>query len=335
MKDREILLIVTSVILTLIFSNLSLFLKSFASTPFASPEIKEAARQIEIDGFRKSEQDFWSKIKDINFDSLPKEAEIPPVKTETKAAVEPPKPANPQKQTPVKKPTSVKKTTPAKPKLTIPYRKFLFIGDSVMFDLGIQLQYTLKKKYNIADTKIDYKVSTGLNRIDYYDWYARTRQILNNYQPDVVIVLFGANDRQNIIDSQGKGRAVLTKEWQKAYQERVERYAKLLDSSSVRKVYWVGQSIPNKSPYLKAFPIMNDIYKNASKSSSKIEFISTWDTFGKAGKFVPVMANKSGKRGYVKNNDGLHFTSHGAQIISDLIVDKMVSDKILKDPTKK
>ncbi|MEG4349199.1 DUF459 domain-containing protein [Microcoleus sp. LAD1_D3] len=323
MKDREILLIVTSVILTLIFSNLSLFLKSFASTPFASPEIKQAARLIEIDGFRKSEQDFWSQIKDINFDSLPKEPELPPVQTETKAAVEPPKPAN------------AKKPTPAKPKLTRPYRKFLFIGDSVMFDLGIQLQYTLKKKYNIADTKIDYKVSTGLNRIDYYDWYARTRQIINNYQPDVVIVLFGANDRQNIIDSQGKGRVVMTKEWQKAYQERVDRYAKLLDSSSVRKVYWVGQSIPNKSLYLKAFPIMNDIYKNASKSSSKIEFISTWETFGQAGKFVPVVANKSGKRGYVKNNDGLHFTSHGAQIISDLIVDQMVRDKILKLATKK
>ncbi|MEG4085414.1 DUF459 domain-containing protein [Microcoleus sp. POL10_C6] len=323
MKDREFLLIVTSVILTLIFSNLSLFLKSFASTPFASPEIKQAARQIEIDGFRKSEQDFWSKIKDINFDTIPKESELPPVKTETKTAVQPPKPA------------TAKKPTPAKPKLTIPYRKFLFIGDSVMFDLGIQLQYTLKKKYNIADTKIDYKVSTGLNRIDYYDWYARTSQIFNNYQPDVVIVLFGANDRQNIIDSQGKGRAVLTKEWQKAYQERVERYANLLDSSSVRKVYWVGQSIPNKSSYLKAFPIMNDIYKNASKSSSKIEFISTWETFAQAGKFVPVVANKSGKRGYVKNNDGLHFTSHGAQIISDLIVDQMVSDKILKAPTKK
>ena len=323
MKDREFLLIVTSVILTLIFSNLSLFLKSFASTPFASPEIKEAARQIEIDGFRKSEQAFWSQIKDINFDSLPKEPEIPPVQTETKAAVEPPKPA------------TAKKTTPAKPKLTRPYRRFLFIGDSVLFDLGIQLQYTLKKKYNIADTKIDYKVSTGLNRIDYYDWYARTRQIINNYQPDVVIVLFGANDRQNITDFQGKAWRIMTQQWQKAYQERVEKYANLLDSSSVRKVYWIGQSLPNKSSYIKAFSIMNDIYQNASKSSSKIEYISTWETFGKAGKLVPVVANKSGKRGYVKNNDGLHFTSHGAQIISDLIIDEMVSDKILKLPTKK
>lgn len=321
MKDREILLIVTSVILTLIFSNLSLFLKSFSSTPLASTEIKQAARQIEIDGFRKSEQDFWSKIKDINFDSISQKPDKTPVKTATKSAVILPKPA--------------KKPTPSKPKLTVPYRKFLFIGDSVMFDLGTQLQYTLKEKYNISNTKIDYKVSSGLNRIDYYDWYARTSETIKNYGPDVVIILFGGNDTQDITDNQGKYRAILTPEWQKAYQERVDKYAKLLGSSTVKKVYWVGQSISNKSSYLKAFPIMNDIYKNASKSSSKIEFISTWDAFAEAGNFVPVVADKSGKRGYVKINDGLHFTSHGAQIISDVIVDKMAKDKILKLPKKK
>ncbi len=318
MKDREILLIVTSVILTLIFSNLSLFLKSFASTPFANSEIKQAARQIEIDSFRKSEQDFWSKIKDINFDTVPKKAETSPVKTATKSASPPPKPAE--------------KPTPAKPKLTVPYRKFLFIGDSVMFDLGIKLQYTIKNKYNIADTKLDYKVSSGLNRIDYYDWYARTNKIIQDYRPDVVIILFGGNDTQDIIDSQGKYRAILTPEWQKAYQERVDKYAKLLGSSSVRKVYWVGQSNSNKSAYIKAFPVMNNIYKNAKKASPKIEFISTWETFAKSGKFVPIVADKSGKRGYVKINDGVHFTSHGAQIISDVIVDKMAKDKVLKVP---
>jgi len=321
MRDRETLLIITSVILTLIFTNLSLFLKSFSSTPFASPEIKQAARQIEIDGFRKSEQDFWSKIKDINFDSIPKKIENAPVKTATKLAVRPEKLA--------------KKPTVAKAKLTIPYRKFLFIGDSVMFDLGTQLQYSLKEKYNIVDTKIDSKVSSGLNRIDYYDWYARTSEIIKDYRPDVVIVLFGGNDTQDITDSQGKYRAIMTPEWQKAYQERVDKYAKLLNSSSVRKVYWVGQSISNKSQYIQQFPVMNEIYKSASKTSPKIEFISTWDTFAEAGKFIPIVPDKSGKRGYVKVNDGLHFTSHGAQIISDLIVDEMAKDKILKVPKKK
>ncbi|MFM9264239.1 DUF459 domain-containing protein [Tychonema sp. BBK16] len=321
MRDKEILLIATSVILTLIFTNLSLFLKSFSSTPFASSEIKQAARQIEMDGFRKSEQDFWSKIKDIDFD-----------KTPSKSAKTEPKPAIQAKKTIVK---PAKKTIAAKPKLTKPYRKFLFIGDSVMFDLGTQLQYTLKEKYNITDTKLDHKSSSGLNRIDYYDWYARTRELINDYQPDVIIVLFGGNDTQDINDYQGKYRAIMTKEWQKAYQERVDKYAELLKYSSVQKVYWVGQSISNKSFYLNQFPVMNNIYKKATQVSGRIQFISTWETFAEGGQFTPIVADKSGKRGYVKVNDGLHFTSHGAQIISDLIVDKMAADKVLKVPKKK
>lgn len=317
MKDREILLIVTSVILTLIFSNLALFLKSFSSTPFASPEIKQAARQIELDGFRKKEQDFWRRIKDLDFDSSPKKTAN--AKTERRS-IDPPQ----------------KTTKPAnrRPKLTRPYRKFLFVGDSVMFDLGTQLQFSLKEKYNISNTKLDYKVSSGLNRIDYYDWYARTRKIVGDYQPDVVVVLFGGNDTQDIADFQGKYRVVGTTEWQKAYRERVEKYAKLLAASSVRKVYWIGQARSNKSQYRKLFPMMNDIYRDVSKSHPKITFISTWDTFAEGGEFAPVVADKSGKRGYVKVNDGLHFTLHGSQIVSDLIVDKMVADKILKNPKK-
>lgn len=316
MRDREFLLIVTSVILTLIFSNLSLFLKSFSSTPFASPEIKQAARQLEIDAFRKSEQNFWSKIKDIDFDRIPPKAQT--AKIEKTPIVSPKKTA--------------KKATAVKPKLTRPYRKFLLVGDSVMFDLGIQLQYTMKQKYNIADTKLEYKVSSGLNRIDYYDWYARTQEILDDYQPDVVVILFGGNDTQDITDFQGKYRPIATPDWQQAYQQRVDKYAKLLVSSSVRKVYWIGQPISPKFWYAKHFPVMNEVYKNASKSSAKIEFISTWDTFAASGKFAPVVADKSGKRGYVKINDGVHFTSHGAKIIGDLIADKMVADQVLKSP---
>lgn len=315
MRDREILLIATSVILTLIFSNLSLFLKSLSSTPFASSEIKQAARQIETEGYRKSEQDFWSNIKDIDFDRIPPKPE--------KSKLEP-APAVPQQAT--------KKTVAVKPKLTKPYRRFLFVGDSIMFDLGIQLQYTMKQKYKIADTRLDYKASSGLNRIDYYDWYARTKELLDDYQPDVAVIFFGGNDTQDITDFQGKYRPIASPEWQEAYQQRVDKYAKLFASSSVRKVYWIGQPISPKYWYAKHFPVMNEIYKNAAKSSAKIEFISTWDTFAEAGKFAPVVADKSGKRGYVKVNDGVHFTSHGAKIIGDLIADKMVADRVLKLP---
>ena len=44
MKDREFLLLVCLVSLTLIFFNFSLFLKSIASSSFLQPPLKQAAQ---------------------------------------------------------------------------------------------------------------------------------------------------------------------------------------------------------------------------------------------------------------------------------------------------
>ena len=266
MKDRDFLLMVSLVTLTLIFSNFSLFLKSLASSKLVSPQIQQALGQLKIEGFRKNEQEFWSRIKDVNFDKINRKLEI--------AVVE------------------------EKPRL-------------------------------------DYKVSSGLNRIDYYDWYARTTKVINDYKPDVLVVMFGGNDDQDIIDSQGKYRAALTEEWQKAYRERVEKYAKLVSLSSVRKVYWIGQPMSNRQRYQKYFSILNNIYSQVSKSYPKIKFISTWETFSEGGKYATVVADKTGKKRYVKVNDGIHFTTHGARLIGGIVIDKMVEDKILKSQAKK
>ena len=70
MKDRDFLLIVSLVTLTLIFSNFSLFLKSLASSKLVSPQIQQAVSQLKIEGIRKNEQEFWSRIKEVNLDRV-------------------------------------------------------------------------------------------------------------------------------------------------------------------------------------------------------------------------------------------------------------------------
>ncbi len=204
-----------------------------------------------------------------------------------------------------------------------------------MFDLATAVQYSLQKSYNIRQTKLAYKVSTGLNRIDYYDWYARTGKLIKSYKPDVLVVMFGGNDNQDIKDFQGKYRVILTDEWKKAYRERVDRYAKLVSSSpSIRKVYFVGHPKTSHVGYYRFFNTINEIYRDVAKSYPKVEFISAWDAFSVAGKYAPIVADKSGKKRYVRVSDGVHFTIHGAIIMSDLVIDSMVRDKILKAPSK-
>jgi hypothetical protein len=340
MKDRDFLLMVSLVTLTLIFSNFSLFLKSLASSKLVSPQIQQAVSQLKIEGIRKNEQEFWSRIKEVNLDKInPKpEPDVVAQKSEI-AAVKKNAIAKPRKSVSVSQKPQTKKPNAkpilAKAKAEKPYKSFLLLGDSIMLDLGTQIQHALRKDYNLTNVKLDYKVSSGLNRIDYYDWYARTTKIINNYHPDVLIVMFGGNDDQDITDAEGKYKRALTEEWKKTYRARVERYAKLVSSSSVRQVYWIGQPMSNRPRHQKYFLVLNDIYSQVSKSYPKIKFISTWQTFAVGGKYAQVVADKSGTKRYVKINDGVHFTTHGARIIGGIIIDKMVQDKILKPQPKK
>lgn len=329
MKDREFLLLVCLVTGTLIFSNLSLFLKSIASSSFLQPSLKQAAQQLKLEGFRQTEQAFWNRLKEVNLDEFSTPSEV--------ASVEPvtippqPQPTPTPSPKPSAKPVVASPSVPpSKPEK--PYTRFLLVGDSIMFDLGVKIRYSLNNQYQLKTVKLDYKVSTGLNRIDYYNWYTRTSTLIKSYQPDVIVVLFGGNDNQDIIDFQGKYRRVLSEEWKQAYRQRVERYAKLISDSSVRKVYWVGQPMSRKARYNKFFSILNSIYREVSLSHPKIEYVSTWETFSSKGKYTPVVADKAGKRGSVKASDGVHFTSHGAKIISELILEQMRNDKIIKPP---
>lgn len=340
MKDRDFLLMVSLVTLTLIFSNFSLFLKSLALNKLVSPQIQQAVGQLKIEGIRKNEQQFWNAIKEVNLDKINPKSELAVVEDKsTIAAVKKNASAKPKKAVSVsQKPETKKQNAKAivpKAKAEKPYKSFLLLGDSIMLDLGTQIQYALRKDYNLTNVKLDYKVSSGLNRIDYYDWYARTTKIINNYHPDVLIVMFGGNDDQDITDAEGKYKRALTEEWKKTYRARVERYAKLVSSSSVRQVYWIGQPMSNRPRYQKYFLVLNDIYSQVSKSYPKIKFISTWEAFSVGGKYAQVVADKSGKKRYVKINDGVHFTTHGARIIGGIIIDKMVQDKILKPQPKK
>ncbi len=209
------------------------------------------------------------------------------------------------------------------------YPSFLFIGDSIMKFVGESTESKLKKSYNTKEIIVDFKISSGLNRIDFYDWYSRTPQVIECYKPDVIVIMFGGNDYQNIKDDQGKSFSVFKSEWKEVYRKRVEKYAQLVSDSSVKKVYWVGQPISNKYQYNKIFPLLNTIYEDVSKSYSKIKFVDTWKSFVVNGKFSLVVSDRSGKKGKVRVKDGVHITYHGSNILADLIIDKMLEDHML------
>lgn len=315
MKDFRFLLIASLGTLVLTVVNYPLVVKSLGSSKLANVQLKQASRQVKIEGFRKIETEFWNSIKEIEFDDTSQNTKSNP--TEKTSLLEP------AEQSTIES-TEVEKQRK-------PLTRFLLVGDSIMQAFGVEFQNAAKKSdFKFDQIKVDSRHSTGLNRIDYFDWYAKTPQLISKYNPDAVVIIFGGNDDQGILDKEGKSRTPLSPEWKAVYRERVERYAKLINESSVKKAYWIGHPTSNVARYRKFFLVANQIYRNVSEAYPKLEFIDNWETFAVNGNFNPIAANKSGKKGRVRTKDGYHLTNHGANILADNLIQKMNEDGVLQ-----
>lgn len=308
-----ILIILSTTFLTIF--NYSSVIKNLSYSRLANTHIKQAARQVKLEESDNKDTDFWENIKKIEFDYSNQNIESKAVK-ETRLS----KPLQQQNIKPIE----------VKNKKEKPYTRFLLVGDSIMYTFGIEFDNAAKKSnFKFDNIKIESRHSTGLNRIDFFDWYARTDELIYQYNPDAIVILFGGNEDQIILGKDGKYRAKLTPEWKAVYQKRVERYAFLLNESSVRKVYWIGHptsSIPRHRRYLS---IVNQIYQKVSLTYPKIRFIDNWDTFAVNGSYTAIVASKSGKKGRVRTKDVYHFTNHGAKILVDKLIEVMDKDGVL------
>ncbi len=206
---------------------------------------------------------------------------------------------------------------------------FLIVGDSLINQgTGPRLESDLFKYKGISVKRVG-KSSTGLNRRDYFNWQTYTKTLINKYHPDVMVIMFGANDGQTIVDDKGRKYAFSDSRWDGVYRKRVNDYMKLISSKS-KKVYWLGHPIPRTADFHKKFVRMNKIFKEESAKFPNIVYVDSWNRFAKNGKFAPIVADDNGLKGAVKHPDGVHFTSHGAKIHSQLIFKYLKKDIVLK-----
>ena len=87
-------------------------------------------------------------------------------------------------------------------------RKVLILGDSLAATgFGALLEKKLDAHPDIeCDRKA--KSATGLARPDFYDWEAEAKKQVDAKQPDLVVVIMGGNDGQDLTPKSGKGKHI-------------------------------------------------------------------------------------------------------------------------------
>ena len=198
----------------------------------------------------------------------------------------------------------------------------LIVGDSDAGTFGPYLEQLLDET-GMVDTVLDYKVSSGLARPDYFDWSAELQSKVPEVDPDIVVVTFGGNDGQGLA-VQG-GDFIVNEpsperdnaEWRAEYGARAGAVMDYLLQDG-RTVIWVG--IPNDDNPDVTFrmQVQDETVKAEAAKRPGVRFVDTWRRFaGRNGGWAEFVVDpRDGVGKDVRADDGFHLNQTGAEILA-------------------
>ena len=203
-----------------------------------------------------------------------------------------------------------------------PLRLFI-VGDSMAQVFGSSLE-NLAEDTHLIRAKLEYRISSGLSRPDYFDWPQRLIDQLVEYDPDATAVLFGANDGQNVL-YHGKVLEVGNKAWQEVYQKRVGRAMRILTRGG-RRVYWVGNPIMRDAGYRDRIAMMDRIYEAEAAKHPGVTYIDTWHLMANAKGSYAEYLSDGGDLVLMRAPDGIHLTRAGGDRMAQSVLDVIEKD---------
>ena len=186
-------------------------------------------------------------------------------------------------------------------------------GDSISRDLGEGLARVTPANLVIID--LDPRPATGLSRPDFFDWSQHLAGVLTESRPDVIVVLFGANDFQNV-EHEGRILDRFGDEWLDLYRERVDRIMILVSQPGTQTI-WVGQPPVRETRLSGGLERMNTVYAEVAALHPQVTYLDTWALFSdEGGGYVDEI---DGVR--LRREDGVHLTVEGGNRLAEAVWD--------------
>jgi uncharacterized protein len=195
--------------------------------------------------------------------------------------------------------------------------RFWVGGDSITQTFGTSMQQVAQSTGVMTPT-LDYRVSTGLARPDYFNWPEHfVKDILPN-DPQVMVIMFGANDGQGMTGTDGTVYSRGTPEWLEEYRRRVAATMDLLkDPDNDRLVIWAGAPVMRPGSGVKEMDQLNYIYWSEAQSRPWIQYFDTWSFFADANmQYVGEAPFADGVSRGLRQKDGVHLSTIGGNRLS-------------------
>ncbi|PYE33494.1 hypothetical protein C8J35_104226 [Rhizobium sp. PP-F2F-G38] len=184
----------------------------------------------------------------------------------------------------------------------------LVVGDFIAGSLSDGLQTAFADSPGIVVENRS-EGSSGMVRDDYFDWPNMLPVYADDVKPALIVVSFGANDRQQMKIGAVREK-YRTDAWMAEYTRRVAAFAALVRSRNV-PLLWVG--MPSfQSPAMTADMVtFNGIFRTEAEKVGG-QFIDIWDGFvDEQGKFVTTGSDINGQQVRLRGADGINLTPAG------------------------
>jgi len=193
-------------------------------------------------------------------------------------------------------------------------------GDSMMGLPGMAL-VNLSRKTRLIKPKLDYRISSGLCRPDFFNWPAQLQQQVKKFNPGAVALMFGANDNQALQTSSGDVYQFESDGWKKEYRRRVRDAILLLLDGGVRRVYWIGLPVMPGATYNRQVKVLNEIYRAEAATHPEVRYIDAYALLSTdGGAYTQYLRDADGDMQQVRETDGEHLTYAGGMRIADAVV---------------
>lgn len=197
----------------------------------------------------------------------------------------------------------------------------LIIGDSMMKSVAREFKKECASKNLSAEAFTS--IGSGLARMDLLNWHKKSKELVEENKPSLVLVMMGANDNQSM---QGAGAEIPfgVSGWEIEYGRRCGKMMDILIEGGASRIVWFGLPCMREKKLDKDSRLISRIIKQQAAARKEVTYIPTYKMFSKKGKYSAYIIKKSGMPLNVRSDDGIHLNSNGAKYLVDNVSERIL-----------
>ncbi|MBT8239841.1 MAG: DUF459 domain-containing protein [Acidimicrobiia bacterium] len=197
-------------------------------------------------------------------------------------------------------------------------------GDSLGQYMAAHIAYRIAPPER-TEIDIDYHISTGLARPDYFDWPARLSEVISqDSPPEALVYMVGGNDDQ-AMRLQSVVLDVSTPEWLEEYRRRVGLVMDVTAYADTRLI-WVLLPPMEKQRREGISNQINEIVTSQAELRPWVSVLPIDDLLlNDKGEYSRFVDDPNGEQQLARQPDGVHITEIGSRWVADRLWDEITS----------